>query len=410
MFTHYYFCKLNLLLTLAMLVFITNECSSLPIKNNALAPINPTAVANTPWLNGSIIMHSPTAGLTALGIVLQQPTYRVFLGLTEHKQFIVQDFFTHNSAKRSDPYLIANIESITQTFEQNPSIEGHTIFWYDNGIKQSEGYYTTGLKQGIWQEWYDNGQIENSITFIDGQGHGPAIFWYENGQKYLQGNYLNSRMEGVWESWDIDGHKISEIHYANGILHGKKWTEEPQLYPVNLYCEEQWGEDEILHSCKNRQGWVRSESNYEHGLLSGTVIDYDVYGQIRYSGQYQNGKPHGTSTWWYANGNKKEQITYSNGSKNGIWRTWDATGTPEKAITYQNDTQNGPAQWWYSNGALQLSGNYHHGQWNGLFIGYERDGRISSLGHYRNGRKIGLWRYWNHQRQLIEKIENQENK
>ena len=46
-----------------------------------------------------------------------------------------------------------------------------------------EGTFKDGEPDGLWTEWYENGQKDLEGTYKDGKKDGLWISWYENGQK-----------------------------------------------------------------------------------------------------------------------------------------------------------------------------------------------------------------------------------
>lgn len=64
--------------------------------------------------------------------------------------------------------------------------------------KVEEGRYENHRKTGVWTEYYCNGKIKSSFTFIDGRTKGFQKLFYENGQL---------KEEGMWSNGWRDKHK-----------------------------------------------------------------------------------------------------------------------------------------------------------------------------------------------------------
>ena len=118
--------------------------------------------------------------------------------------------------------------------------------WYDNGQIKSEGLLNSGYENGLWKYWYKNGKIKEEIiycgsgeydglwtkwsengektveTWVDGTQEGLSTTWYENGKKKEEGNYKYISYEkqlekdGQWIYWDTDGEKIRQETYIDG--------------------------------------------------------------------------------------------------------------------------------------------------------------------------------------------------
>ena len=75
------------------------------------------------------------------------------------------------------------------------------IKYYDNGQKEFEVYYLDGKRHRedgpAAQWWYKNGQKEMEIYYLDDKRHredGPAYqWWYDNGQKCLKKYHLDGK-------------------------------------------------------------------------------------------------------------------------------------------------------------------------------------------------------------------------
>jgi antitoxin component YwqK of YwqJK toxin-antitoxin module len=103
--------------------------------------------------------------------------------------------------------------------------------WYENGRKAEEGYYAQGLKDSLWVEYGDAGQVQSVCIWRQGVRNG-----YYRGvdlditQRFAQGNYVHGKREGAWVlqvggEWQIgeykngkrDGRWVVEGRDANGM-------------------------------------------------------------------------------------------------------------------------------------------------------------------------------------------------
>jgi antitoxin component YwqK of YwqJK toxin-antitoxin module len=69
-----------------------------------------------------------------------------------------------------------------------------------------------GQLHGIWEEYYDNGQLWYKGTFINGIEHGPWITYYDTGQLCYKRTYNMGQRDGIFEWYDEDG-SIQEISF-----------------------------------------------------------------------------------------------------------------------------------------------------------------------------------------------------
>jgi uncharacterized protein len=77
-------------------------------------------------------------------------------------------------------------------------------------IKNVE-YYKTGTKSssiqrnGICNEWYENGQKISEYTNKNGEPEGKYIGWYENGTVKYEGQFSKGQKTGVWKTYAENG-------------------------------------------------------------------------------------------------------------------------------------------------------------------------------------------------------------
>jgi antitoxin component YwqK of YwqJK toxin-antitoxin module len=62
-----------------------------------------------------------------------------------------------------------------------------------NGVRINQ-YDMDGRKQGLWEDYYDSGNL------------------------YSKGNYINGKEEGIWEFYYSKGNLCSKASYVNGCV------------------------------------------------------------------------------------------------------------------------------------------------------------------------------------------------
>jgi len=87
-----------------------------------------------------------------------------------------------------------------------------------------------GLKNGIYQEWFNDGSPKLRCKYMNDIENGLWTEWYKNGQKYKEGRYKDGQIDGQWLEWSPNSVIITEIHYKNGILDGtwREWFDSGQ--------------------------------------------------------------------------------------------------------------------------------------------------------------------------------------
>ena len=112
-------------------------------------------------------------------------------------------------------------------------------------VSQSINYVDNiGMKQGVWQKKYANGNIRYEGTFKDNKEIGlfryfyedgslklekiffhnstaaSAHFYYKNGDIKSSGLYVNSLKDSTWNYYDFYRVRIMTEQYKNGKLNG----------------------------------------------------------------------------------------------------------------------------------------------------------------------------------------------
>lgn len=91
--------------------------------------------------------------------------------------------------------------------------EGKWIYNLEN--HRIEGTYSAGMRNGIWQHFYPNGQLSFEGQFISDNPNGKHIYYWEDGKKKDEENYINGRKEGDWIRYNEDGTPLLVITYSN---------------------------------------------------------------------------------------------------------------------------------------------------------------------------------------------------
>ena len=148
---------------------------------------------------------------------------------------------------------------------------------------KSEGYLKNGKRDGLWKEWYENGQIKRERYFKDGVVDGLVTTWFQNGQKETESYSKDGRHDyRRGSSWYESGMKRSEymnrdtsiVYYENG-----------QIQRLNFHKDEDIHVDESIFYYENRQ--VRLEGNFNKLTTDGLWTYYDKKGN-NYKGNMVN--------------------------------------------------------------------------------------------------------------------------
>ena len=83
--------------------------------------------------------------------------------------------------------------------------EGDWLHYYENGQLEYQGNYKNGYQEGSWMSYYENGQLYYIGNFKKGWLEGTWVWYYDNGQVNNKGNYKKGKRDGAWVYYREDG-------------------------------------------------------------------------------------------------------------------------------------------------------------------------------------------------------------
>lgn len=84
---------------------------------------------------------------------------------------------------------------------------------YPNDQLYSIYYISYNIIDGIWLEFYSNGNKSAEGRYVNDIEEGYWIEWHRNGNKWCEGKYKNGKKIGIWKFWDRD-----EILWSEGVI------------------------------------------------------------------------------------------------------------------------------------------------------------------------------------------------
>lgn len=274
----------------------------------------PSATDNTSWSEGQIVAGTD---YTHDNPNFNHHVYRVFIKKTE-EGYWVQEFYKSSNKKNTDPFLLQEAEDVTNI----------PYFYYRELVSPIK-------ITGLYQNWYENGQMQMKGEYVAGKKHGLWSRWYENGQLQATGIYKNGDLDGLWRMWFENGTKMNEVYFKNNKAEG------------------------VLYELNDKQ---EKASGYESSFKSSPKIEKNMWLE------------------WDENGYLKSQVMLVNGKKEGIWISWivlDGKRSKEMQGNYKNDKRDG--------------------MWRNFWL--DDSETVKSKGTYKAGRKDGLWTFWNQEGQ-----------
>ena len=125
------------------------------------------------------------------------------------------------------------------------------IRYYNNNI--IECVYNVdknGNKQGLYERYHENGQLDIKCTYKDGRKEGVYEEYHENGRLKEKSFYKNERKEGLFEEYYENGILKKRCTYKAGKTEGiyEEYHEGGQLYKKCFYKNAQKHGQSVIYS------------------------------------------------------------------------------------------------------------------------------------------------------------------
>ncbi len=258
-----------------------------------------------------------------------------------------------NGTKKVVPHW-ASYTKITAAGEKNAKQEntGYWNYYYDNGIKKSEGSFIEDKKDGIWKFYFLNGTIKSEITYNKGVELHYRDY-YENTNPKSEFSLVNNLIEGKVEAYYNNGKKAADYDYVNNKINGTE---------VKYY----------------RNGNKRYSITNKEGKLDGEVLETYDNGKIQQKGKFVNGKREGQTTFYFNNlkNSIKSEGTYVNGEAVGVWKSYHQNGKISEEGSYNKEgLKEGLWKNYYPSGILSQEEFFENGKNNGLLKNYTTEGK-----------------------------------
>ncbi len=98
----------------------------------------------------------------------------------------------------------------------NGKKNGTSVCYFTNGHISEESQWNLDVRNGIWNQYFENHSLKMSTSFVNGKRDGDFILNYPNKLIEWKGFYKNDQREGLWEHFDPTGKKVASTEYRNG--------------------------------------------------------------------------------------------------------------------------------------------------------------------------------------------------
>lgn len=315
------------------------------------------------------------------------------------------------------PHWLANNKIVaagTKNAKQNN--EGYWNFYYDNGIKRSEGTFVDGKKQGPWKFYYKTGDIKEEVVYNNGEQAHYKDFYYNNNPK-SEYTIKNGVVEGEVIVYYTNGKPKAILDYVNNKINGT----EKQFYrngapKYSMKNTEGKYEGELVEYFSTSK--ISEKAVFVNNKREGNAKNfYNTESNSLYSeGSYKNGESVGLWKFYHKNGKVSSEGSYKEGTKDGIWKAYYETGTLSEEETYSNGKLDGVSKNYNEDGTLWEEYIYKKGKLleykayknsgevivsdklngkNYAVTLYYSNGKKRKVGNITDGELSGLWKFYN---------------
>lgn len=327
----------------------------------------------------------------------------------QNKQIIDDPKLNKNIVRRTS---LENLENINEVmYYKGVPYTGITVEYFENKSKKQEIQWQNGLIHGTKTEFFEGGiAIRAQLNFIEGKRHGYFYYRYPNGQVSLQGKYIENELDSAVSAFYKDGKTKYIHHYTKGIKNGVSITYFPNgniEQKVTLANDLPNGQMLNFYEAGN----IRLESFYTRGIRNGYYYRYHLTGIKAEESYFKNGIQDSVCRYWdNVFGRLMKEEYYKNGLLQGTQITFNEFGDTINVLNYEFGKLNGPFKKYYAGTenfgkkknkykgyvhGLDETGTYKDGLLNGPYkTGItKKDSRAE--GTYSNGKMVGEWKYYN---------------
>ena len=248
------------------------------------------------------------------------------------------EYYPTGVVKETGPYKNDKPYGTHRIYNENGSEQKADVF--DSGRIVAEGILdSTGLQQGEWKEYHENGKVKAEGKYVNGVKVGQWKYYSPNGKMFEIGKYdTKGRQQGKW-LWYFDGGVLRrESNFYNGMEDGE--FVEYADSTGNVITKGQYTEGMKEGTWVYQLDDYKSIGKYTDDQQDSIWKEYYVKnGKIRFEGNFNQGRPDGKHVWYYDDGKVELSGSYSMGLMEDKWKYYTPDGVLYLTITYRDDVE-----------------------------------------------------------------------
>jgi antitoxin component YwqK of YwqJK toxin-antitoxin module len=276
-------------------------------------------------------------------------------------------------------FLINGLYCYAQPQNNTVNPNGYNVFYFDNGVKSSEGFMKDGKPDGYWKNYYTSGIIKNEGNRKNFQLDSAWKFYNEKGKLQKIFSYKEGKKNGFLSSFDTSGRISSKENYENDVKQGNSY----------LYY---------------KSGKVKQVVPYKNGRADGISYEYAEDSTIISIISYKMG---------FIEKTEKINRLDEKGNKQGLWKEFYADGKVKKESRFKDNAVDGYIKEFDSKGDLQNIEKFNNGKKVenppelaklDVLKSYYDNGNVKYEGGYINGMPIGTHFHYKQSRETCDSV------
>ena len=312
---------------------------------------------------------------------------------------IIKYYSQNNIERRYTLNDNGNRDGLYETYYYNGQVETRGFYkdgkedgvfeWYhSDGQLYRKQPYKNGKMDGLYEEYFGDGKLGKKYTCKDGKMDGPYEEYFENGNLKKKCAYKDDKLDGSYEEYYENGKLKKKCTYKNGKKDGpyEDYHENGQL---DTKCAYKDGEYDGLYEEYTSDGQLLLKIAYKHGKENGPYEKYSQAGKLVKKCVYKDGEYDGPYEEYSNDGKLLFKCVYKDSEYDGPYEEYYKTGNLKKKCTYKNGEYDGSYEEYYENGQLETKCTYKNGKKDGSYEDYHENGQLDTKCAYKDGEYDG---------------------
>lgn len=279
---------------------------------------------------------------------------------------LYQEWFS-NGQLRIEAQVIGGPADVSPGAQQDWLFDGISHVWDEQGHLLAKISYRQGRLDGNSIYYYTSGQIEKEVPFSNGSIEGELVEFYETGATKAKTQYRKGKKLGDSIGYFLGGQMAWEESYRDDLLLQGIYYD-----PQGIHISEVEGGIgfKAMYENDNKE-FLAHLIQIRQGYAEGEVRNFSPKGDLTSIYHIKNGKKHGEEINYYS---AQEQ---QDGKQEPLHKL---------SINWDQDKIHGSVKTWYNSGQIQSQREYSHNQKIGTSISWYRDGSLMLVEEYEANR------------------------